>query len=280
MSRVTQGQRVYLWAVAGLALWVGIWCFCVPGRSATAIPWKVAPLCAAFLGAMYLSGAAFCGASALTKHWHEVRVIMPLIALWTGGLNLISFFYLPAFDFTPAASVDLVRGVRHFPVSGMGLMWTHRAERHWHPLAQPAIPQWAKRYLRAQGVILCALGLALLAAPAAMQRLWPWETGQLMLQLYSAPLLTYGLGSLSFTRQHAWSEIRVGVAAIGVFLGCGLAGSLAHAARLNGPAPAVALWLGGLALGTAALAALSWVAFRPARPVPAGVLRAAEAPAP
>src|SRR5690349_17675471 len=53
MSPVTRGQRIYLGAVAGLALWVGVWCFCVPGRSAAAIPWTVAPLCAAFLGAMY-----------------------------------------------------------------------------------------------------------------------------------------------------------------------------------------------------------------------------------
>jgi hypothetical protein len=213
---------------------------------------------------MYLSGAAFCGGSALARRWHEVKVVMPLIALWTGGLNLISFFYLPAFNFARPQVWIWFGAYTLYPLIGLALAWRHRAERHWHPAAEPAIPTWARRYLRGQGVGLCVLGLALLAAPQLMLTLWPWQTGQLMLQLYSAPLLTYGLGSLNLTRQRAWSEIRIGVAAMGVFMGCGLAGSLAHADLLTGPAVSVGLWLVGLALGTAALAALSWAAFRPA----------------
>ena len=148
MSLVTRGQRLYLGAVAALALWVGIWCFFVPAGSAKAIPWLVPPLCAAFLGAMYLSGAAFCGLSMLAGRWVEVRVIMPLIALWTGGLNVISFFYLPAFDWARPQVWIWFGAYALYPAIAVWLLWVKRAERHSHPLGEPAIPAWARRYLR------------------------------------------------------------------------------------------------------------------------------------
>lgn len=275
MSLVTMRQRVYLGAVAALALWVGVWCFFVPRGSAAAIPWLVAPLCAAFLGAMYLSGAVFCGASMLAGRWSAVRAVMPAIALWTGGLALISLFFLPAFNFAKPQVWIWFGAYIVYPAMALGLLWAKRAERHAYPVGEPAIPTWARRYLGVQGAVMMALGLALLAAPGAMAPAWPWQTGQMMLQLYSAPLLTYGLGSLSFTRQHVWSEIRIGVAAMGVFTGFGLIGSLAHADLLNGPALAVALWLGWLAVTTAALAGLSWAAHRAYRTPPLSVARPA-----
>jgi hypothetical protein len=85
-----QAATVYLAAVAILALWVGIWCYFVPGHSDEAIPWRVWPLCAAFLGAMYLLGAVFCGGGMLARRWVEARALLPMIAIWTGGLTILS----------------------------------------------------------------------------------------------------------------------------------------------------------------------------------------------
>ena len=67
MSVLSKLQRLYLGAVAILALWVGTWCYFVPGHSDMAIPWRVPPLCAAFLGAIYLSGAVFCGSAMFAR---------------------------------------------------------------------------------------------------------------------------------------------------------------------------------------------------------------------
>ena len=50
MTPLTLGQRIYLGAVAALALVVGYWCYFVPTRSAVAIPWQLPSLCATFLG--------------------------------------------------------------------------------------------------------------------------------------------------------------------------------------------------------------------------------------
>src|SRR5215212_5289221 len=153
MPQVTLAQRFYLGAVAALAVWVGIWCYFVPSMSESAIPWHVPPLCATFLGAMYLSGAVFNATCLCARRWADIRVIMPMIALW--------------------------------------LSWTHRGQRSVHSVDEAALPSWIRYYLLAQGSLMVGLALALLCLPQTMLALWPWSTGRLMLQLYAAPLLSY-----------------------------------------------------------------------------------------
>jgi len=99
MTPITKSERIYLGAVALLAAWVGAFCYFDTNLADVGIPWRVAPLCAGFLGAMYLSGAVFNGACMLARRWTDVRVVMPMIAMWTGGLLIISLFFLPAFNF-------------------------------------------------------------------------------------------------------------------------------------------------------------------------------------
>ncbi len=226
MSPLTLGQRIYLGAVAALALWVGFWCYFVPTRSAIAIPWQLPSLCATFLGAMYLSGAILNAMGMCARRWVDVRVIMPMIAMWTGGLTIISLFYLPFFDFTRHQVWIWFGAYILYPLIALGLMWTHRHQSSLYPVDEPALPQWVRRYLRTQGSLIVILGLGLLLAPQTLLLLWPWHTGQLMLQLYSAPLLTYGISSFIFARQHTWSEIRLGLVAIGVFTGAELGASI------------------------------------------------------
>ena len=261
MSTLTTRQRIYLGAVAALALWVGIWCYFVPERSEMAIPWGVSTLCSAFFGSMYLSGATFTGTSMVARRWVDVRVVMPMIAMWTGGLTLVSLFYLPLFDFTRTQVWVWFGAYILYPLIALGLMWTHRKESSLHPRDEPAPPEWAKRYLRVQGTLLVMLGLSLFLAPQGMKALWPWQAGKLMLQLYSVPLLTYGIGSFLFTRQHTWSEIRLGLVSIGVFTGAELAATIFHFPLLDGHPLTIAVWLVWLAGTTGMLAFLSWNAF-------------------
>jgi hypothetical protein len=261
MTPLTNGQRIYLGAVAGLALWVGFWCYFVPARSAIAIPWGLPTLCATFLGSMYLSGATFTGTCMLARGWSDVRVVMPMIAMWTGGLTLISLFYLPLFDFTRPQVWIWFGAYILYPLIALGLMWTHHRQNRTYPLDELALPEWARRYLRLQGSLMIILGLGLLLAPKVLGLLWPWHTGRLMLQLYSAPLLTYGIGSLSFARQHTWSEIRLGLLSIGVFTGAELATTLFHLPLMDGHPLSIAVWFVWLAVTTGMLAYLSTKAF-------------------
>jgi hypothetical protein len=263
MTPLTLGQRIYLGAVAILALWVGFWCYFVPTRSASAIPWQLPSLCATFLGAMYLSGAAFTGTCMCARRWVDVRVIMPMIAMWTGGLTLISLFYLPAFNFTRPQVWIWFGAYIVYPLIALGLMWTHRQQRGLYPVGERVLPKWARHYLWVQGGLMIILGLGLLLAPRTLGVLWPWQTARMMLQLYSAPLLSYGIGSLILVRQHTWSEIRLGLVAIGIFTGAELAASFFYRALLNGPEVSIAVWFAWLSVTTGMLAFLSWLAFRP-----------------
>ena len=48
----------------------------------------VPPLHARFLGAMYLSGATFMLLGLAARQWAEMRVTVPMIAIWTGMLGI------------------------------------------------------------------------------------------------------------------------------------------------------------------------------------------------
>ena len=277
MTPVTKSERIFLGAVALLAAWVGAFTYFDTHLADVGIPWRVAPLCAGFLGAMYLSGAVLNAACMLARRWTDVFVVMPMIAMWTGGLLIISFFHLPAFNFARPQVWIWFGAYILYPLIALALMWRHREQRGEHPAGEPPLPRPACFYLLAQGASMIALGLSLLLAPRVMGLIWPWQTGRLMLQLYSAPLLSYGIGSMILARQRAWSEIRLALAAIGVFTCAGLIASLRFSYLLNGPAPAVAAWLTWLAVATLALAALSVQAWRVTRPARVSAALAAAA---
>src|SRR3712207_166263 len=100
MPHVSIVERLYLGAVAAMAVWVGICCYFIPEMSDSGIPWRLPALCATMLGAMYLSGAVFTATCMYARRWSDIHLIMPMITIWTGGLTIVSLFYLPAFDFT------------------------------------------------------------------------------------------------------------------------------------------------------------------------------------
>jgi hypothetical protein len=183
--------------------------------------------------------------------------------MWTGGLLFISLFYLPSFDPARPSVWVWFSAYIIYPLIALGLMWTHRGLSEAQPLDERGLPGWARGYLLVQASLMIMLGLALLSVPDTMLRVWPWQTGRLMLQLYAAPLLAYGIGSLILRRQHTWPQARLGLLAMAVFTGAALAGMLRAPALLDGPPLSVAVWLTWLALTTGILAAMTRLAFRP-----------------
>ncbi len=255
MTLITRGQRIYFAAVGLLALWVGVWGYFIPTRVDFAIPWLVPPLHARFLGALYLSAVVIMASSIMARYYAEVRFVMPVTAIWTGLLFVISLFYLGEFDFSSRPVWFWFGAYLIYPMIGLWYMWRDRSRGE--ALAGQPLPAWSRAYLLAQGLALTALALALLLAPDAMASVWPWQITRLLAQIYASPFLAYGFASLALSRRRSWPEIRVLVVSACVFA-CGvLLASLIHRGLFSFASLAAWLWFGGFALAAAVLGLLS-----------------------
>ena len=263
---VSRGQKVFYVAVGVLAAWVGAWGFFAPANVDWALPWIVPPLHARFLGAMYLSGATFMVCALFARRWSTIRVIVPMISIWTGTLLLVSLLYLPAFDFSRHQVWIWFAAYLVYPLVAAWIAW--RKRREVEPGPGPAVPGALRRYLVVQGVIVTLLAVVLLVLPFLAVPVWPWTITPLLTQLYGAPFLAYGLGSLYAARQHASADVRVFLVGTGVFAIGVLLASVQHLALFSSANIATWVWFGGFGLASLVLVAAS-VALRPveSRPV-------------
>jgi len=254
MALVTRGQKFYFAAVGLLALWVGIWGYFFPSRVDTAIPWLVPPLHARFLGAIYFSAVVFTVGSILARYYAEVRLVVPVIAIWTGLLFVISLFYLGEFDYRRGPVWFWFGSYFLYPLIGLWFIWQDRSRHEMIP--SPRVPPWGQRYLLIQGIVVTTLGFALLLTPDLMASVWPWKITRLLAQIYASPFLAYGLSSLVLSRQRTWLEVRVLV--ISAFaLVCGvLLASVIHRGLFSFAGASAWLWFGGFLLATAMLGVL------------------------
>jgi hypothetical protein len=227
MTTLTWWHRVYFVAVGLLALRVGYAGYFTPAAIGEMIPWQLPPLHARFLGSMYLSGFVFMLGAVLARRWCEVRAVLPMIAIWTGMLFVVSLFHRQAFDYSLRQVWVWYGAYFLYPLVAAWLAWRYRYDQG-HPRGSAPVPAWARRCLIALGGVLTAVALALLMAPTAMLALWPWQATPLLLQIYSSPFLAYGLGSLLLARQKAWLEVRLGAASIFTFTALVLVASLLH----------------------------------------------------
>lgn len=255
MPPISLPQKLYFAAVGILALWVGVWGYFIPAQIDIAIPWLVPPLHARFLGAMYLSGATFMLGFILARRYAEIKSTVPVIAIWTGLLFLISLFYLDQFNFARPQVWIWFGSYLLYPLIALYLVWRYRTLS---PLSEgKRLSALVRIYLLVQGALFTLLALSLLALPNLMVSLWPWKITPLLAQLYSAPFLAYGVVFLLASRRHFWLEVWVAVTATFVFVAGVLLASLIHLALFSITNPAAWLWFGGFAIATLCLALLS-----------------------
>ena len=266
MTLITRREKIYFFAVGLLALWVGIWGYFLPSLVNWAIPWLVPPLHARFLGSMYLSGAAFMAGCLLARRYGEVRVVVPMIVIWTGMLFVISLFYLDEFDYAVPPTYIWFAAYLVYPLIGLWLIWKHRADVD--PLPGARLPAWARVYLLGQGLVATLLALSLLFLPGRMVAAWPWNITPLLAQIYSAPFLSYGIGSLLLARQQTWAEVRIAVQAMLVFAAGVLLASLIHRNLFSAADLSDWLWFAAFTLATLFLSALSVVSVRSGKSAP------------
>lgn len=246
MTTVTRNQRLYFAAVGALALWVAFWGLLIPEHVDKAIPWLVPPLHARFIGAIYLSAVLIMGSAMLARKFDEVRVVTIMVSIWTGALFIISLFYLSEFDFSRGPVLFWFGAYIAYPIIGFWISWTQRASHD--ETTVPALPGWIRTYFLAQGVLLTALSLALFFAPDLMLSIWPWKVTRMLIQIYSGPFLSFGIGSLLLSRQQTWPQVCIGAAGI-LLLALGvLVVSAMHFSLFTASNPSTWVWFGGFSL--------------------------------
>jgi hypothetical protein len=128
---------------------------------------------------------------------------------------------------------------------------------HAAPLPGPALDGWAKNFLLAQGILVTLLSVALFFAPAFMSTVWPWKVTPVLAQMYAGPLLSYGLGSLLFSRQEQLLGVRALVPAMLAFTATTVMVSFIHVKLFSFSEVADLLWFGWFILAMIVLAILT-----------------------
>jgi hypothetical protein len=90
-----------------------------------------------------------------------------------------------------------------------------------------------------------------------MIALWPWGITPLLTQIYSAPFLAYGIGSLYAARQHGWSEVRIPIMATLVLTLVAVVTSFMHGGTFDTANPSTWIWFGSFGFAALALAAFA-----------------------
>src|SRR5262249_20829392 len=161
-----------------------------------------------------------------------------------------SLLYLDAFNWSSPPTWFWWVAYIWFPLGALFILLNQRSEAA-HPSSAP-LARMVRLYLSAQGTVATLLGLLLLFVPTFMTTLWPWNISPLLAQVYGAPFMAYGVGSLFAARQESWSEVRIPVAAMLVFTTVAVLVSGLHSGVFNAANPSTWVWF--LGLGGAALA--------------------------
>jgi hypothetical protein len=94
------------------------------------------------------------------------------------------------------------------------------------------------------GGIVSLLAALLFFIPGFMSTVWPWKVTSTLAQLYAGPLLSYGLGSLFFSRQEKWLGIKAIVPGMFAFAVTTVIVSLIHVTLFSFAELADLIWFG------------------------------------
>ncbi len=257
MAPITKGQRLFYGVICAAALLVAALGLFFPEYLASIFTWMVLPpLHARFVGAIYLFGAVFMAGCLAAKTQAEVRWAVQMIGIWTGMLFIISLLNLQAFDFKLLPVQIWFASYIIYPLISIWMTW--RNPKPTGELSGAPLPAWAKGFLSIQGIIIIFLGVLLFLIPNLMSTVWPWKVTPTLAQMYAGPLLSYGLGSLLFSRQNTWIGIRAIVPGMFAFAATTVIVSLIHISLFSFTEAADLLWFGAFGTATVILGMLTF----------------------
>jgi len=252
-ATLTRRQRLFFAIIFLFPAWVAAGGLFLPALIDHFLPFKVPPLHARFIGAMYAAGAVMMLLAATSRAWLAVRVATIILTIWTGVLGIVSLLHVGVFDWSWRPTWFWWFAYIWFPIGAAFIAWNQRHEAG--HAEEPPLSPLLRGFLAVQGAVAVALAFGLLLAPQIMLRLWPWSITPLLTQIYSAPFLAYGVGSLYAARQHGWSEVRIPAIATLVLALVAVVTSSMHSGLFSAANPSTWVWFCGLGLAAVGLAA-------------------------
>lgn len=257
MIQIPRTHKVFFGVICAAALLVAVLGYFKPAALAEILSWlELPPLHARFVGALYFYGAVFMVSCILARYQAEVWFALPMIAIWTGLLFVISILSIGAFDFARLPAWIWFASYLIYPLIALALTWQQRRPVN-DDLPGPPLASWAKNFLRIQGVVVGVLALALLLLPNLMVAVWPWKITPLLAQTYGGPLLAYSVGSWQFAQRRTWIGVRAVVPAIFIFTAGVLLASLIHRALFSMSDAADWVWFIAFGVATAVLGVMT-----------------------
>ena len=258
MLSITKGQRIFYGVICAAALLVAVLGLFSPEYLASIFTWMVLPpLHARFVGAIYLFGAVFMAGCLLAKTQVEVRGAVQMIGIWTGMLFIISLLNLSAFDFKLLPVWIWFASYLIYPLIAIWMTVRQPKLLQADSLPGASLPTWSKGFLLIQGLVLSLLAVLLFFLPTFMSTVWPWKVTPALAQMYAGPLLSYGLGSLFFSRQNTWLGIRAIVPGMFAFTAGTIIVSFIHINLFSFTELADLFWFGWFGIATVILGVLT-----------------------
>jgi hypothetical protein len=263
MALITTAQRIFFGIICAAALLVAVLGLFNPTYLASIFTWlELPPLHARFVGAIYAFGAVFMAGCLAARYQAEVRWAVQLIGIWTGMLFVISLLNLDAFDLNLLPVQIWFASYIIYPIISLWMTLQQSHLTKVSDLSGLPLAGWAKGFLLIQGILFSLLALLLFFAPAFMTTLWPWKVTPVLAQMYAGPLLSYGLGSLLFSRQAKWLGVRAILPGMLVFTVTTVIISFVHIGLFSFKELPDLLWFGWFILASLILASITFGALQ------------------
>jgi hypothetical protein len=189
--------------------------FVLSSRTAGGFAWTIQPpVTAAFLGAGYGAGCILVLLSLRARTWAQARLTVTTVLIFVTLTLIATITHTGKFHFAAAGIVP--RFAAWFwlgiyitvPLALIAAIAAQLRRREPEPARGRPLPRWLAIALGAQGTVMLAGGITLLADPRSAATLWPWPLTPLTTQAIAAWLIAFGAAAALALRERDLGRLR------------------------------------------------------------------------
>lgn len=178
----------------------------LPEQTETLFFWPInPPINAGLFGALYLGGAGAVFYAVWTNTWESARYLVPILV--TAGVAISGVTLLHVDKFTPGFRLFywLVVYIGAPLLALLIYIIQERRGAAWDEVvAVKPLTRWIATFT---GISVVVFGLALIIWPDAAVSQWPWDTTPLMVRIFAAWFIAFGVGLLWFQIERDWRRL-------------------------------------------------------------------------